>query len=555
MNLNPKNSVPKNFLLTISCMLLFYSAQAQETVFTRQDSLRGTITPERAWWDLNYYHLNIIVNPEEKSIQGVNIIQYKVLKSSQLMQIDLQPPMMVKKVLQNGQELKTEREGNVYYIILEEQQKPGAVNSLVVHFGGTPPVSKRPPWSGGITWAKDANGNHWIANANQGEGASMWWPAKDHMYDEVDSMLISVNVPGNLTDVSNGRLRGIEELTNGTKTFHWFVNNPVNNYGVNISIGDYAHFSEKYKGEKGMLDCDYYVLSYNLAKAKKHFQQVPKMLEAFEYWFGPYPFYEDGYKIVEVPYLGMEHQSSVTYGNGFRNGYKGKDLSNTGHGLKFDFIIIHESGHEWFANNITNKDIADMWIHESFTSYSESLFLEYHYGKEVAAEYVRGTRSKIRNDRPAIGFYGVNHEGSADMYFKGSNMLHTLRQLVNDDEKWRSILRGLNREFYHQTVTSEQIENFLGRSTGMDLGPFFNQYLRTVYIPVLEYRFLDNTLHYRWTNVVSGFKMPVKVYIGGKEVMLYPQEKWTELKNLPAGVKSLETDPDFYIGKLDLTVK
>ena len=555
MSVISKNISLRRFFLTFACLLTLHSLQGQVPVFSRQDSLRGTIYPERAWWDLTYYHLNIEVNPDEKTIQGVNTIQYKVLEPAQRMQIDLQPPMEVEKVLQDGQELKTEREGNVYYISLKEPQKPGAVNAVEVYFGGKPPESKRPPWSGGITWTKDARGNHWIANSNQGEGASMWWPNKDHMYDEVDSMLISVNVPKNLTDVSNGRLRGIDELKNGTRTFHWFVSNPINNYGVNISIGDYAHFSEKYKGEKGVLDCDYYVLKYNLAKAKKQFQQVPMMLEAFEYWFGPYPFYEDGYKLVEVPYLGMEHQSAVTYGNEYKNGYKGKDLSRTGHGFKFDFIIIHESGHEWFANNITNKDIADMWIHESFTSYSESLYLEYHFGKEAAAEYVQGTRYNIKNDRPAIGFYGVNHEGSSDMYFKGANMLHTLRQLIGDDEKWRSILRGINSEFYHQTVTSTQIEHFLSRNAGMDLEPVFDQYLRTAAVPVLEYRFLENNLHYRWSNVVPGFDMPVKIIMGGKEVWLKPGEKWAELKSIPPGVNSLETDPDFYVGELDVTVR
>lgn len=548
------------FAYPISFFLLFvlvfdtHGILAQEPVFSRQDSLRGAITPERLWWDLTYYHLNISVDPKARTIQGVNTIQYKVLEPALLMQIDLQPPMKIERVTQQGEELAYKREGNVYYISLNEKQKAGEVYSLDVHFGGKPLVSERPPWIGGITWEKDAKGNHWIANSNQGDGASLWWPCKDHMYDEVDSMLISVNVPKNLMDVSNGRLRGIDEEKNGTKTYHWFVSNPINNYGVNISIGDYAHFSEKYAGEKGELDCDYYVLRYNLAKAKKQFQQVSKMFQAFEHWFGPYPFYEDGYKLVEVPYLGMEHQSSVTYGNEYKNGYKGSDLSYTGHGLKFDFIIVHESGHEWFANNITNIDIADMWIHESFTAYSESLYLEYHFGKEAGSEYVRGTRLNIKNDRPIIGFYEVNHEGSNDMYFKGSNMLHTLRQWVNNDEKWREILRGLNLNFYHQTVSSEQIENYLSSQSGLELSAFFDQYLRTVAIPSLEYRFLGNTLHYRWSNVVEGFKMPVKVNLGGKATWLTPQEEWSVMKNLPAGTKSLIVDPNFYVSTFDISV-
>ena len=539
--------------LTLVMLFLVSYGMAQLPEFTRQDTLRGTITPEREWWDLSFYHLNIEVNPDKRSINGVNTIQYKVLQSAQNMQIDLQPPMSISKVLQHGKELSFEREGNVYIIKLNEQQLPGAVNSLDVYFQGKPKISEMPPWKGGLVWEKDARGNHFIANANQGDGASLWWPCKDHMYDEVDSMLISVNVPQNLNNVSNGRLRKVDKKENGTSTYHWFVSNPINNYGVNINIGDYVHFSEQYKGEKGMLDLNYYVLQYNFKKAKDQFSQVKKMLEAFEYWFGPYPFYEDGYKLVEVPYLGMEHQSSVTYGNGYQNGYRGKDLSRTGHGLKFDFIIVHESGHEWFANNITNQDIADMWIHESFTAYSESLYLEYHFGKEAAYEYVRGTRSNIKNDKPIIGIYNVNREGSADMYYKGANMLHSLRQLVDDDQKWRSILKGLNEEFYHQTVSTQQIEDYLSEQVGMDLAAFFDQYLRTIVVPTLEYRLVGNNLEYRWTNCVDGFNMPVKVSLNGQGLMLKPSNEWTIMEGVKKGSR-LEVDPNFYIGKLDLTL-
>ncbi|WP_018477645.1 M1 family metallopeptidase [Pontibacter roseus] len=522
-------------------------AQAQQTpTFSRQDTLRGTITPERAWWDLSYYHLNIKVNPTDSTIYGVNTIQYKVLEPHQVMQIDLQPPMRMEKVMQNGKQLEVKQEGNAYFVQLAEQQKPGAVNKVDVHYGGKPQVSVNPPWSGGITWRRDNNGKPFIASSNQGDGASLWWPCKDHMYDEPDSMLISVSVPKELTDVSNGRLRKIDENPDGTRTFHWFVSNPINNYGVNINIGDYVHFGEKYKGEKGLLDCDYYVLRDNLEKAKKQFKDVPRTMQALEHWFGPYPFYEDSYKLVEVPYLGMEHQSSVTYGNGYQNGYRGKDLSGTGWGLKFDFIIIHETGHEWFANNITYKDVADMWIHESFTAYSESLFLDYHYGTKAGNEYTIGKRATIKNDRPMIGLYDVNYAGSGDMYNKGANMLHTLRQLVNDDDKFRSILRGLNKDFYHQTVTTQQIEGYLAKHSGKDLSLFFDQYLRDTRIPELEYRQEKNKLVYRWNNVVEGFDMPVKVYLNGKEQWLNPSTEWKEIKKVKAG-STFTVDPNFYV--------
>lgn len=548
----------KNLFFIVVFLFVSNAISAQELlknsneVFTRQDSLRGSITKERAWWDVKYYHLNIKVNPSDSTIKGSNTIRYQVLQDYNIMQIDLQNPMKIYKVIQDGIPLKFTREGNVFFIELIAPQTKGTVKELTVFYGGKPMVAVNPPWDGGISWKKDHNGKPFITSSCQGLGASAWWPNKDHMYDEAESILISVNVPKNLTNVSNGRLKSVKSFKNGTKTYNWYVLNPINNYGVNINIGDYVTFSEKFKGEKGNLDCSYYVLRDNLAKAKKQFKDVPRMLKAFEYWFGPYPFYEDSYKLVEVPYLGMEHQSSVTYGNGFQNGYLGHDLSGTGWGLKFDFIIIHESGHEWFANNITYKDIADMWIHESFTNYAESLFVEYYYGKEAGYQYVRGTRKDIKNDTPIIGNYDVNDKGSGDMYPKGGNMLHTLRQIVNDDEKWRAILRGLNATFYHKTVTTKQIEDYLSEQTGIDLNPFFNQYLRDTRIPILEYIFKNNQLEYRWTNCVSGFNIPVKVILNGEIQYLKPKTSWKYTRIVSQSNK-LEIDSNFYVLGLNRT--
>lgn len=494
--------------------------------FTKQDTLRGSITPEREWWDLTYYHLDIKVNPDEQFISGKNTIQYKVLKDESVMQIDLQSPLLITKVTQNNKSLEVKHEGNAHYVTLTKTQNIGDVNSLDVYYEGKPQVAKNAPWDGGFSWKKDTNGNHFVATSCQGLGASVWWPNKDHMYDEVDSMLISVNIPKGLTNISNGRLRSIEEHEDNTVTSHWFVSNPINNYGVNVNIGDYVHFSEVFDGEKGDLDLDYYVLRDNLEKAKEHFKDTPKMMKAFEYWLGPYPFYEDGFKLVEVPYLGMEHQSSITYGNKYMKGYLGRDLSKTGWGLKFDFIIIHEAGHEWFANNITYKDIADMWIHEGFTAYIESLYLEYHYGKKAGDEYAVGKGKVISNDRPVIGYYNVNKEGSGDMYNKGAYMLHTLRQLIEDDEKWRAILRGLNKTFYHQTVKTKQIEDYLGQESGIDLTEFFNQYLRDIRIPTLEYEIKNNKLKYRYTEIVTDFDMPIKIEVNGTQKWIFPKANW-----------------------------
>jgi aminopeptidase N len=523
-------------------------------IFTRQDTLRGTITPERVWWDLTYYHLDIVVNPSDSTINGTNTVTYRVIKPAGLMQIDLQEPLKIIKAVQNNNVLNFKREGNVYWIELAEKQEQGEVYSVVLTYGGRPKISARPPWSGGITWKKDKNGLPFVASSCQGDGASLWWPCKDHMYDEPDSMLISVNVPGNLMDVSNGRLRSVVKQKNKTKTYNWFVANPIDNYGVNINIADYAHFSEIYNGEKGRLDCDYYVLKEDLEKAKLQFKQAPLMLAAFEHWFGQYPFYEDGYKLVEAPYLGMEHQSSVTYGNGFKNGYRGTDLSGSGWGLKFDFIIIHESAHEWFANSITYEDIADMWIHESFANYAENLYVEYYFGKEAGSEYVLGTRANILNDKPIIGFYNVNNEGSSDMYYKGGNMLHTLRQIVNDDQKWLTILRGLNKDFYHKVVKSSQIENFFSEKTGINLKPFFDQYLRDIRIPVFEYYVKGNNLSFRWNNCVSGFSMPLKIYVSGKEQIIKPTPLYDTLK-LDTENAVIKVDPGYYVATLNITGK
>ena len=513
--------------------------------FNRQDTLRGTITAERAWWDVTYYHLDMKVNLDDSTFSGTNTILYKVDSlTTNLMQIDLQEPMQISEITQEGKALSFEREGNVFFVETLQNQKIGEVYELKVQFFGKPKKAVRAPWDGGISWTRDKNGNPFVASSNQGIGASIWWPNKDHAYDEPDSMLMSITVRDDLMNVSNGRLRKEVDNYDGTKTWHWFVSNPINNYGVNINIGDYVHFEQIYEGEKGELDMDFYVLSYNLEKANEQFADAPRTMEAFEYWFGPYPFYEDSYKLVEAPYLGMEHQSSVTYGNGFENGYLGRDLSNTGWGLKFDFIIIHETGHEWFANNITYKDVADMWIHESFTHYSEYLFLEYHFGKKAANEYARGVRLSIQNDRPIIGIYNVNYEGSSDMYYKGGNMLHTIRQVIGNDELWREILRGLNKEFYHQTVTTEEIENYIIEKSGKDLEPIFDQYLRDYRVPVLEYYFRDNNLVYRWNNTVSNFNMPIKVYIDGKEVMLKPRTRW---QTTPSSGRELRVDIDYYV--------
>lgn len=519
--------------------------------FTHLDSLRGSITPERAWWDLQHYDLTVTVSLKDRSISGQNTISYKTTApyesnfsrdqnpgskidqntTAAIMQIDLQAPMKIDSILQNGLRLNFINEGPAHFIELQEPQITGKEYSLTCFFSGAPIVAQNPPWDGGFTWENDELGRPFIANANQGIGASVWWPNKDHPSDEPDRGIdLKINVPKPLVGVGNGRLIKIDSSFSDHRQFHWRVTAPINNYGVNINIGHYAEFSEQYSGLEGQLDCNYWVLDYNLEQAKAQFSQVPMMLEAFEYWFGPYPFYPDGFKLVEVPYLGMEHQSSVTYGNGYRNGYRGTDLSGSGWGMTFDFIIIHESGHEWFANNITNKDVADMWIHEGFTAYSENLFLDYFHGKEASSAYVLGTKKRILNDRPLIGTYNVNREGSGDMYYKGANILHTLRQLIEDDQKWRQILIGLNREFRYQTVTTDQIEDYISKASGIDLTAFWNQYLRTNKIPILEYSIEESEIKFKYKDVIDGFDMPLRVKINDEFLWLYPDNNWKTYK-------------------------
>ena len=546
----------KLIILTIGLLLQVQSGSsypfAQTEKITRQEMLRGSITPEREWWDVLHYHLKVEFLPETKRLKGSNAITFKTLKAGNKMQIDLQPPLAITRVTHGESQLKFEREGNVYWVTFGKEIPQGVEDKVEIFYEGVPVVSRNPPWVGGITWGRDDLGEHFIVTTCQGIGASIWWPNKDHGSEEPDrGMKIDVTVPENLTAVANGRLKKTDHDAAGkTKTFHWEVLNPINNYGVNVNIANYVNFSEKYRGKGGVLDMDYWVLPHQKDAAIKHFKEVPRMMEAFEHWFGKYPFYEDSFKLVAVSYPGMEHQSSVTYGNWFRNGYLQRDFSGTGIGFKFDFIIVHESGHEWFANNISMKDAADMWIHEGFTNYSESLFVEYHFGKKEAEDYMIGNRRGIRNDKPIIGIYGSNRTGSGDMYPKGGNMLHTIRHVINDDAKWLSILRGLNADFWHQTVSTEQIESYISKKAGIDLSKVFDQYLRRTEIPLLKYKVNGKTLSYSYQRVVKGFAMPIRVLINGKEVAITPNEAMQTFV-FPEEITTFEINRNFYVDKND----
>lgn len=540
--------------------------------FTHADTLRGSNGPGRDWWDATHYDLHVTFNISDSTISGHNIISYKLVKEpGSFFQIDLQSPLIIDSVIAESglvdllssnrkkgnrpvwerKKLKVVQDGNAWFAMLDGGGTVRRVSGnadvqsrITVYYHGKPHVAKRAPWDGGLIWARDKQNAPYVTTACQGLGASVWYPCKDYQGDEPDSAGMHFTAPDTLQIVSNGRWRSTVKNGNGTHTVSWAVQEPINSYNITPYIGKYVHFGEVYQGESGPLTMDYWVLDSNLAKAKKQFVQAPMMIKAFEYWFGPYPFYKDGYKLIEAPHLGMEHQSGVAYGNHFMNGYMGRDLSGSGYGLNWDFIIVHESGHEWFGNNITSEDIADMWVHEGFTNYSETLFTEYFFGKEAAQAYVIGTRRAVQNDRPVVGAFGVQNEGSGDMYYKAGNMLHAIRQIINDDDKFRMILRGLNTEFRHSIVTGKQVRDYINEQSKMDFGFVFKQYLETIQIPVLEYRKEDDKLIYRWANCVDGFNMPVRIYNDqGELIWIYPADVFQAVR----GVSDMRLDKNFFV--------
>ena len=553
------------FIISMICFYFYagtLSAQLSKKpqILTRSDTLRGSDGPFRQKWNVLHYEITVQPDYASKTIEGKSIIKFYD-EGARLMQIDLQVPMILDSVKDDTNSYSFRREDNVYWLTYRDNNpdikfkiKPG-VRSLTFYFHGKPREAVRPPWDGGWIWKKDRNGNPWMTVACQGLGASVWYPCKDLQSDKPDSgATLHIIAPDSLVAIGNGRLTEKKSFGAGKTMYTWTVKNPINNYCIIPYIGKYVNFSEKYPGLLGNLDMNYWVMDYNLEKAKTQFTDAPKMMKAFEYWFGPYPFYEDGYQLVEAPHLGMEHQSAIAYGNGFKQGYAGRDLSGTGEGLKWDFIIVHESGHEWFANSICTKDIADMWVHEGFTNYSETLFTEYYWGKASGEKYVEGIRKNIQNDEPIIGPYGVNKEGSGDMYYKGANMIHLIRQITDNDTKFREMLLALNKTFHNQSVTTRQVENFISKKLKIDLTTIFDQYLRTVKIPLLEYKINDKNIAYRWTNAVDHLKLPLKISFGDKkERWIKPAADWKNIK-IPNGTdgRMFSVNKSFYVDSKQL---
>lgn len=535
----------RTFISCVCFLIGVVTAQAQllqdANTFTEKDSLRGSLRPERSNYNVLHYDLDIKLNPEERFISGKNTIRFKTLASLPKMQLDLYENMQIDSILFEDRQLSYERKFNAFFITFDEAIAENTTKEISIFYSGNPIVAKRAPWDGGFVFQKDQNGNPWIGVAVQGDGASLWFPNKDHLSDEPDEGAdIKVSVPNGLMNVSNGRLIAETPQNDGYTQWHWRVTQPINNYNITLNVGNYVHINDRFEN----LDLDYYVLPYNQEKAKKQFEQVQPMMQCFYEKLGEYPFVEDSFKLVETPYLGMEHQSAVAYGNQFMNGYLGTDLSGTGYGLNWDFILIHESAHEWFGNSISVADIADLWIHEGFTTYAESIYIECTQGKEEALSYLYGIRKNIKNNRPLLGNFGVNHSGSSDIYYKGANMIATLRSIVNDDELWWKTIKSFTQDFKHRITNTEEVIAYFNEQLGKDYTAFFNQYLRYPEIPVLEFRKNKKRVDARWRVHAKNFEMPIDIgFVGDDQAYrINLTNDWTKTELRMKDLENLKID-------------
>ena len=515
------------------------SAPAAPAAPSRADILRGAWGPYRANNDLLSYNLDIRVDPEKKFISGTNAIRFRMLKDDTRIQLDLAEPLAVDKILFKAKELRFTRELGAVFVDFPETLRRGGDYSIDFHYSGHPKETGR---FGGIAFRKDPAGRHWINTACQGIGASIWWPNKDQQRDEVENMRLSVSIPNDLVDVSNGKFMGKTDLGDGYTRWDWSIQYPINNYSVSLNIGKYEHFTDTAAG----MTLDFWALPENLEKAKRQFAQARSMIECFDKYFGEYPFKRDGYKLIEAPYSGMEHQSAVTYGNRFANGYLERDWTGVGVSTKFDFIIIHESAHEWFGNSVTASDVADEWIHEGWGTYLENVYVEHMFGYDDALRYVNGYKSKVRNREPVVTTPGVNRTPSQDMYFKGALFIHTLRSVIADDSRWWPLLRGFYQRFKYRNITTDDVVSYFNEKTGRNLTPLFDQYLRHADVPTLDLVFLEGgQLMYRWHADVDAFAMPIKVGRKDHWQTITPTTAWQTMTT-PLTREEFEVATDLY---------
>ena len=507
---------------------------------TRADVLRGEYGQYRANNDLLYYHLDIRVDPDKKFISGKNTIRFKMLEDDTRIQIDLYANLNVDRITLGTRDLQYTREINAVFIDFPETLRKDRVYAIDFYYSGAPRETGR---FGGIAFRKDPQGKHWINTACEGEGSSIWWPSKDQWRDEPASMRMSVAIPNDLVDVSNGKFLGKTDLGDGYTRWDWHIQYPINSYNVSLNIGNYVHFGEQW----GELPLDYYVLPGSLEKAKAQFAQAKPMIEAYAQIFGDYPFAKDGYKLIEVPYSGMEHQTAVTYGNRFANGYLERDWTGVGVSLKFDFIIIHESAHEWFGNAVSAADVSDMWIQEGWTTYLEALYVEKLFGAEDALKYINGYKTKVQNRQPIITQRGIHRTPPQDQYFKGALFLHTLRGVVNDDAKWWRLVRNVYQRFKYENILTEEMVRFINKELGQDLTPIFDQYLRRTALPALELAFdpAAQTLAYRWRADERAFAMPIRVGDPANWTTIRPTTDWQIMK-APMPEEAFKVATDLY---------
>ena len=523
-----------------------------EQLFTYADTLRGALRPERTSFDVTYYELHLDVDIPERYIEGRVEMDYVVNEPTKRLQLDLYRNMGIDSIVQDGRQLTYERLEDAVFVNLTGKQQPGGlVQRMTIHYGGKPTAAKNAPWDGGFVWGLDNKDRYWVGVACEGAGASLWWPNKDHLSDEPDSMLISITVPERLFVASNGNLREEVEISNRRKRYDWFVSYPINNYNVSINIGSYVHFSDSYTSFDGEeLDLDYYVIDYNEAVARKQFKQVGQMLAAYEQYFGKYPFWDDGYALIETPYLGMEHQSGIAYGNRYMRGYLGGLIPKD---MDWDYIIIHETGHEYFGNSISVADHAEMWVHESFTTYMEALYVEYRYGEPDARRYLGTQRRFVKNEHPIVGPLGVNFEDfrGSDHYYKGAWVLHTLRHVINDDPLFFGMLRAFYQNHKRSIVNTEQVVDYFSKFAQRDFEPFFDQYLYHADVPVLELRQTDGATEYRLRADVAELELPVGLIIGADERRVVATAGW---KSLGSAVKPKQVAIDRGRFLIDLEV-
>ncbi len=534
------------FSFTICYLILFFSGINAQSTFTKADTLRGTLNENRNWFDVKEYDINLNFDIENKNIEGFVSINYQKNREHNFMQLDLYENMLVDSIIQNHKKLEYSREGDIILINIEPNQ-----NEIKVYYHGSPVIAERAPWDGGFVWSADKQNKPWVGLACEGDGASLWFPNKDHLSDEPEKVIFTATIPDDLYFVSNGRLIHEEKLEDGKRKMTWQTNNTINSYNISVNIADYFHFKDSMNMNNGeQLDMDYYVLQENKFKAKKHFGQTKGVLEAFEHYFGPYPFANDGFKLVETPYLGMEHQSCIAYGNKYTRGYLGGMIPEY---MDWDYIIVHETGHEYFGNSISCNDLADMWIHESFTTYMEALYVEYHYEWKDVLIYLESQRPFIKNTQPIVGPRDVNfqHKGTSDHYYKGAWMLHTLRNSLGDDKKWFEVLKKLHTDHKKSHMDTKDVVDFFSDNLNKDTRPFFNQYLRNTTVPILEVKTKKKKsgtqIKYRWKNCIDGFDMPVFLWLNDEKIWIEPStKKWNKEKLPPNGLISLP-ESYFYI--------